>query len=68
MRAQLAQPLMLMAMLTTMACGDSEPSPEELKTSVVFGLDTLVAESVADRPAGAAAHTERLSPTSRVLC
>ncbi len=39
---------------------DNVPEIEVLKTAVVAALDTLVAELVAERPADAAAYTERL--------
>ena len=39
---------------------DDVPEIEVLQTAVVTALDTLVAELVAERPADAAAYTERL--------
>ena len=52
--------LTLLALVTTQACSDSASKQEAPRTAVVAALDTLVAELVADRPADAAAYTERL--------
>ena len=52
--------LTLLALVTTQACSDSASKQEASRTAVVAALDTLVAELVADRPADAAAYTERL--------
>ena len=60
MRATIALSLLLLALVTTQACGASAPTQEVMQTAVVTALDTLVAELVAERPADAAAYTERL--------
>ena len=52
--------LTLLALVTTQACSDSASKQAASRTAVVAALDTLVAELVADRPADAAAYTERL--------
>ena len=49
-----------LALVTTEACRAGAPTQEVLQTAVVAALDTLVAELVAERPADAAAYTERL--------
>ena len=51
--------LTLLALVTTQACSDSASTQEASRTAVAAALDTLVAELVADRPADAAAYTER---------
>ena len=60
MRATIGLPLLLLTIVTTQACGASAPTQEVLQSAVVTALDTLVAELVAERPADAAAYTERL--------
>ena len=60
MRAPIFLFLTLLALVTTQACSDSASKQEASRTAVVAALDTLVAELVADRPADAAAYTERL--------
>ena len=60
MRVTITLSLLLLALVTTQACRVSPPTQEVLQTSVVAALDTLVAELVAERPADAAAYTERL--------
>ena len=60
MRPTIALSLLLLALVTTQACRAGAPTQEVLQTAVVAALDTLVAELVAERPADAAAYTERL--------
>ena len=60
MRAPIALFLTLLALVTTQACSDSVSNQEASRTAMVAALDTLVAELIADRPADAAAYTERL--------
>ena len=64
MRATVRLLLLLLAVVTTQACS---PAPtqeglrdEALRAEVVAALDTLAAELAAERPADAAAYTERL--------
>ena len=64
MRATILLLLLLLAVVTTQACS---PAPtkeglqdEALRAEVVAALDTLAAELAAERPADAAAYTERL--------
>ncbi len=56
MRTPIALFLTLLALVTTLACSDSASGQEASRTAVAAALDTLVA----DRPADAAAYTERL--------
>ena len=63
-RATIPQLLLLLAIATTQACS---PAPtqeglqdEALRAEVVAALDNLAAELAAERPADAAAYTERL--------
>ena len=51
--------LLLLAVVTTQACSPA-PTQEALRAEVVAALDTLAAELAAERPADAAAYTERL--------
>ena len=60
MRALIALWLMLLALVTTQACSDSASNQEASRTAVVAALDSLAAQLVAERPADAAAYTERL--------
>ena len=64
MRATIALSLLLLALVTTQACGASAPTQEVLQTAVVTALDTLVAELVAERPADAAAPVALRAPTA----
>ena len=59
MRAAIASPLLL-ASVTTLACDTTSPTQEELQSQVFAALDTLAEELAAERPADAAAYTERL--------
>ena len=52
--------LLLLALVTTLACNTSAPTQEALQAEVVSALDTLAAELAAERPTEAAAYTERL--------
>ena len=56
----IALALLLLTLVTTQACRLGEPAQEAMQTAVVAALDSLVAELVEDRPADAAAYTERL--------
>ena len=60
MRPTIVLTLLLLTLVTTQACSGGAPTQEALETAVVAALDTLVAELVAERPADAAAYTERL--------
>jgi sigma-B regulation protein RsbU (phosphoserine phosphatase) len=60
MRPTIAPTLLLLTLVTTQACRADAPTQEALQTAVVAALGTLVAELVAERPADAAAYTERL--------
>ena len=60
MRAPIAVFLTLLALVATQACTDSPSNQEASRSAVVAALDTLVSELVENRPADAAAHTERL--------
>ena len=51
---------LLLALITTVACASSALTQEELQAEVVSALDALAAELVKERPADAAAYTERL--------
>ena len=51
--------LLLLAVATTQACSPA-PTQEGLQDEVVAALDTLAADLAAERPADAAAYTERL--------
>ena len=58
-------PLALIAIITTLACNPGAPAQEELRSEelrskVVTALDALAAQLAAERPADAAAYTERL--------
>ena len=44
MRATIALSLLLLALVTTQACGASAPTQEVLQTAVLTALDPLVAE------------------------
>ena len=59
MRATIALSLLLLVLVTTQACRASAPTQEALQTAVVAALDTFVTELEAERPADAAAYTER---------
>jgi len=60
MRPTIALTLLLCTLVTTPACRVSAPDQEALKTEVDAALGSFVAELVAERPADAAAYTERL--------
>ena len=63
-RATIPLLLLLLAVVTTQACSPAStqdgPQDEALRAEVVAALDTLAAELAAERPADAAAYTERL--------
>ena len=63
-RATIPLLLLLLAVVTTQACSPAPtpegPQDEALMAEVVAALDTLAAELAAERPADAAAYTERL--------
>ena len=59
MAAKIAS-LLLLALLTTLACNSSAPTQEDLRAEVVSALDALAAELAADLPTDATAYTERL--------
>ena len=52
--------LLLLALVTILACNTSAPTQEALQAEVVSALDTLAAELAAERPHDADAYTERL--------
>ena len=60
MRTLIALILTLLALVTVQSCNDSTSDHEASRTAVAAALDTLASELVADRPADAAAYTERL--------
>ena len=60
MRSTIFPALLLLALVTTVACGPNEPARNSLQATVVAALDSLVAELVAERPADADAYAERL--------
>ena len=60
MRSTIVWAVLLLTLVTTESIRADAPTQEALQTAVVAALDTLVAELVAERPAGAAAYTERL--------
>ena len=60
MRSTIYLALVLLAFATVQACRPGEPAQEDVQTAVVVALNSLVAELAADRPADAAAYTERL--------
>ena len=59
LRAAIAS-LLLLALVTTLACTTSQPTQEALKAEVVSALDALAAELAASRPTDVAAYAERL--------
>ena len=59
-RAAMVLLFAMLALVMTQGCGEDAPDPEALRGSVVSALDTLAAELAEDRPADAAAYTERL--------
>ncbi len=59
MSAKIA-PLLLLALLTTLACNASAPTQEDLRSEVVSALDASASELAADQPADTATYTERL--------
>ena len=59
LRAAIAS-LLLLALVTTLACTTKPPTQEALKAEVVSALDALTAELAASRPTDAAAYAERL--------
>ena len=59
LRAAIAS-LLLLALVTTLACTTRPPTQEALKAEVVSALDALTAELAASRPTDAAAYAERL--------
>ena len=52
--------LLLLALVTTLACNSSAPSEEALQAEVVAALDTLAAELAAERPTEMTVYVERL--------
>ena len=50
----------MLALVTTQGCSESDSSKEARRAAVVTALDTLAADLLEDRPADAAAYTERL--------
>ena len=58
-RATIPLLLLLLAVVSTQACSPA-PTQEDLQDEVVAALDTLAADFAAERPADAAAYTERL--------
>ena len=59
-RATIALFLVMLALVTTQGCSESDSSKEARRAAVVTALDTLAADLLEDRPADAAAYTERL--------
>ena len=63
-RATIPLLLLLLAVVASQACSPAPtqegPQDEALRAEVVAALDTLAAELAAERPADAAAYTERL--------
>ena len=59
MAAKIAS-LLLLALMTTLACNSSAPTQEDLRAEVVSALDALATELADERPADATAYTERL--------
>ena len=59
LRAAIAS-LLLLALVTTLACTTRPPTQEALKAEVVSALDALTAELAASRPTDAAAYAGRL--------
>ena len=59
LRAAIAS-LLLLALVTTLACTTRPPTQEALKAEVVSALDALTAELAVSRPTDAAAYAERL--------
>ena len=58
--ATIALFLTLLALAITMGCSENDSSEEARRAAVVTAPDTLAAELLEDRPADAAAYTERL--------
>ena len=56
MRSTIVWAVLLLTLVTTESIRADAPTQEALQTAVVAALDTLVAELVAERPAGAAAY------------
>ena len=52
--------LLLLFLVTSLACGAAEPTQEELRAEVVAALDGLAEELASDRPVDADAYAERL--------
>ena len=50
----------MLALVTTIACNTSAPTPEDLQAEVVSALDALAAELEAERPTDADVYAERL--------
>ena len=59
-RAAIALFLVMLALVTAQGCSESDSSEEARRVAVVTALDTLAADLLEDRPADAAAYTERL--------
>ena len=59
-RATIVLLLTMLALVTTLGCSESDSSEKALRDAVVTALDTLAADLLEDRPADAAAYTERL--------
>ena len=59
-RATIALFLTMLALVTTLGCSESDSSEEALRDAVVTALDALAADLLENRPADAAAYTERL--------
>ena len=60
MRPAITLTLLLLTLVATHAYRGDAPNREALQTAVVAALDSFVAELVVERPADAAAYTERL--------
>ena len=60
MRPAITLTLVLLALVATHACHVDAPNEKAPQTAVVAALDSFVAELVVERPADAAAYTERL--------
>ncbi len=57
--ATIALLLTMLALVTTLGCSESDSSEKALRDAVVTALDTLAADLLEDRPAGAAALLDR---------
>ena len=59
-RTMMVLTLTMLALVATQGCSDGDSSEEDERAAVVTALDALAADLVKDRPADAAAYTERL--------